>query len=373
MQRYDVIIVGAGPAGLGLATMLAKLPDLDYTLLEGGRIGESLRRWPTQTRFITPSFYSNPFGLADLNAVDALSSPALHCGEEHPSGAQYADYLSFIAQQHELPIREDWQVQQVALAADGGFIVSGEQGELHTRFLVWATGEYQFPERAPFPGASLCPHYAEVENWADFTAPRYTVIGGYESGVDAAVNLVQLGRSVRLLARKSSWDPSGPHDPSLSLSPYTRGRLEAADSTGRLEIVFGADIVEVVANAESGFSIHAADGRQWACEQPPILGTGFLSGGGATQINELWEWDAKGQVMLTELDESTLTPGLFLAGPQVRHYPQIYCFIYKFRQRFSLIATHLAERLEIDAWVLEEDNQVWGAFGNQECCEDCQC
>lgn len=373
MQRYDVIIVGAGPAGVGLATMLAKLPDLDYTLLEGGRIGESLRRWPTQTRFITPSFYSNPFGLADLNAVDALSSPALHCGEEHPSGAQYADYLSFIAQQHELPIREDWQVQQVALSADGGFIVSGDQGELRTRFLVWATGEYQFPELAPFPGANWCPHYAEVENWADFTAPRYTVIGGYESGVDAAVNLVQLGRSVRLLARKSFWDSSGPHDPSLSLSPYTRGRLDAAVNTGWLEIVFDADIVEVVANADSGFNIHAADGRQWASEQPPILGTGFLSGGGATQIKELWEWDAKGQVMLTELDESTLTSGLFLAGPQVRHDPQIYCFIYKFRQRFSLIATYLAERLEIDAWVLEEDNQVWGAFGNQECCEDCQC
>ncbi|MCZ0927220.1 NAD(P)-binding domain-containing protein [Halomonas janggokensis] len=373
MQYYDVIIVGAGPAGVGLATLLAKLPDLDYVLLEGGRIGESLRRWPAQTRFITPSFYSNPFGLADLNAVDASSSPALYCGVEHPSGTQYADYLRFVAQQHELPIREDWLVQQVATAADGGFVVSGEQGELHTRFLVWATGEYQFPALSPFPGASWCPHYAEVENWADFTDSRYTVIGGYESGVDAAVNLVQQGRSVRLLARKSSWDPDSPHDPSLSLSPYTRGRLEAAVSTGRLEIVFGADIVEVVANADGGFSIHAADGRQWACEQPPILGTGFLSGGGATQIDEWWEWDAKGQVLLTEMDESTRVPGLFLVGPQVRHDPQIYCFIYKFRQRFAMIATCLAERLDIDTWVLDEDNQVWGAFGNQACCEDCQC
>ena len=373
MQHYDVIIVGAGPAGVGLATMLAKLPDLDYALLEGGRIGESLHRWPAQTRFITPSFYSNPFGLADLNAVDALSSPALHCGVEHPSGAQYADYLRFIAQQHELPIREGWQVQQVTPAADGGFVVSGEQGELYTRFLVWATGEYQFPELSPFPGASWCPHYAEVENWADFTAPYYTVIGGYESGVDAAVNLVQLGRTVRLLARKPSWDPSSAHDPSLSLSPYTRSRLDEAVNTGRLEIVFGADIVEVIANADSGFSIHAADGRQWACEQPPILGTGFLSGGGARQIDALWEWDAKGQVMLNEMDESTLVPGLFLVGPQVRHDPQIYCFIYKFRQRFSMIATYLAEGLGVDAWVLEEDNQVWGAFGNQACCEDCQC
>lgn len=101
-----------------------------------------------------------------------------------------------------------------------------------------------------------------------------------------------------------------PHDPSLSLSPYTRSRLDEAVNTGRLEIVFGADIVEVMANADSGFSVHAADGRQWACEQPPFWAPAF-SGGGATQIDALWEWDAKGQVMLTELDESTLTPGLF--------------------------------------------------------------
>ena len=144
MQHYDVVVVGAGPAGIGLATMLAKLPDLDYTLLEGGLIGESLRRWPAQTRFITPSFYSNPFG-------------ALHCGVEHPSGAQYADYLSFVAQQHNLPIRENCHVQEVASAADGGFILSTEQGELTTRFLVWATGEYQFPELSAIPRGELVP------------------------------------------------------------------------------------------------------------------------------------------------------------------------------------------------------------------------
>jgi len=373
MRSLDVVIVGAGPAGIGMALTLDKLPTLRYGVLEGTRIGESLRRWPQQTRFITPSFHSNPFGLTDLNAVNETSSPAIVTGSEHPSGEQYAHYLTFIAQEHELPIMEDCKVLRVMPAPEGGFVLSTAQGELHSRFVVWATGEYQFPDLAPFPGAQWCPHYAQVSSWADFDAPRYTVIGGYESGVDAAVQLVRLGRTVRLLARKSTWEPDSSYDPSLSLSPYTRGRLRQAMSTERLEIVFGVDVLAVTQEAENRYRIHAGDGRYWDEEHAPILGTGFLKGGGARQITELWDWDEEDRLVLSELDESIRTPGLFLVGPQVRHDPLIYCFIYKFRQRFALIAGHIAERLHIDTSALHAGDGAWGPFGNSDCCESCQC
>lgn len=373
MRSLDVVVVGAGPAGIGMALTLAKLPTIRYAVLEGERIGESFRRWPEQTRFITPSFHSNPFGMADLNAVNEPSSPAIFSGAEHPSGEQYANYLAFIAQRHELPIIDGCKVQQAVPGPAGGFILTTERGELHTRFLVWATGEYQFPDLAPFPGARGCPHYAQVTTWADFDAPRYTVIGGYESGADAAVQLVRFGRRVRLLARKSTWDPDSSYDPSLSLSPYTRGRLYEVMDSGRLEIVFGADIVEVTIDAAGGYRIHAADGRYWDEDRPPILGTGFLTGGGARQIADLWEWNNEGRIVLNDIDESTRTPGLFLVGPQVRQDQRIYCFIYKFRQRFMLIARQIAQRLGLDASSLQWPGGAWGPFGNSECCEGCEC
>lgn len=118
--QLDVIIVGAGAAGIGMALMLNKLPGLRYSVLESDHVGESFRRWPTQTRLITPSFYSNPFGLADLNAVSEASSPAIFAGAEHLSGQQYADYLNFIADAHELPIACNCKVLKVAPAADSG-------------------------------------------------------------------------------------------------------------------------------------------------------------------------------------------------------------------------------------------------------------
>ena len=42
-----------------------------------------------------------------------------------------------------------------------------------------------------------------------------------------------------------------------------------------------------------------------------------------------------GDPKLTKCDESTICPGLFLCGPQVRQDDQIFCFVYKYRQRFA--------------------------------------
>ena len=48
---------------------------------------------------------------------------------------------------------------------------------------------------------------------------------------------------------------------------------------------------------------------------------------------------------LTKCDESTICPGLFLCGPQVRQDDQIFCFVYKYRQRFAVVINEIAKRL----------------------------
>lgn len=198
------------------------------------------------------------------------------------------------------------------------------------------------------------------------------MIGGYESGVDATVNLVKLGHHVRLLVRKSSWDRQS-DDPSIALSHYSRERLEQTMKSGLLEIIFNVDVTDVSQQDDGGFLIHAADGCCWLEESQPILATGFVSGGGAQQIADLWEWNDVGNILLTEADESTKTPGLFLIGPQVRQEDRIYCFIYKFRQRFVIIAHNLSLCLGLDSSELAPEAGEWGPFGNSECCAVCEC
>ncbi len=57
----------------------------------------------------------------------------------------------------------------------------------------------------------------------------------------------------------------------------------------------------------------------------------------------------------------------------MRHDRRIFCFIYKFRQRFGLVAEEIAFRLGLDAGALQSGDGVWGPFGNRECCEGCEC
>ena len=94
----DVVIVGAGSAGVGMAHMLINTFHLDserVLLLERGDApGESFRRWPEEMRFISPSFNQQGWTSSfDLNAVAYGTSPAYTLGQEHPTGKEYASYL----------------------------------------------------------------------------------------------------------------------------------------------------------------------------------------------------------------------------------------------------------------------------------------
>lgn len=52
-EPLDVVIVGAGAAGVGCAVVLKKLGITRFKLLECFSVGASFTRWPKEMRFIT--------------------------------------------------------------------------------------------------------------------------------------------------------------------------------------------------------------------------------------------------------------------------------------------------------------------------------
>ncbi len=76
MRRFDVVIVGAGAAGIGIAAMLKELGVERMVVLERGEVGATFNKWPKEMQLITPSFTTNFYGHLDLNAVVASTSPA---------------------------------------------------------------------------------------------------------------------------------------------------------------------------------------------------------------------------------------------------------------------------------------------------------
>jgi thioredoxin reductase len=340
-------------------------------LLDRHGVGASFERWPAQMRFISPSFTSNGFGLLDLNAVAIGTSPAYSLVTEHPSGKEYARYLRAVAEHFELPTASEVDVTGVRFdARTETFTVTSAGGRVdRSRFVVWAGGEFSAPNRPEFPGVELCRHNGEVRTWREIDGDRQVIIGGFESGVDAAVNLIALGRNVTVLDRGRPWDDEH-HDPSRALSPYTLNRLAAAHRTKRLTFAGEVDVTGV-RKTRSGFVTEAGETR-FPSDAPPILATGFAWNGGP--VRKLFAKRPDGFPLLNEFDESTRQPGLFLVGPSVRHESLIFCFIFKFRQRFGVVGRAIAERLGLDLEPFEFLRKNGLLLDDLSCCDaECAC
>jgi hypothetical protein len=211
-----------------------------------------------------------------------------------------------------------------------------------------------------------------VADWGLLRGEEYTLIGGYESGIDAAIHLAWKSKRVNLVSRGEPWHSQSP-DPSRALSPYTRDRLKAAlmDAPGSIHFFKNADIKEVV-RTKSGYFLIDEAGDPHESATAPVLCTGFKSP--LRSVANLFE-EAYGAVQFTEEgDESTITPGLFYSGPALTHRQSLFCFIYKFRSRFGIVARTIASRLNL-AW--ETALEPWKEHGfmmeDLACCTDCKC
>lgn len=359
---YDAVIVGGGAAGLGVTIALQHADITNVLVLERETVGASFAAWPAETRFITPSFPSNSIGMLDLNSIAIGVSPAFSLQVEHPNGQEYAAHLRELAKHANLPIREHTDVKQIQ-KIDGVFHIETSEATFRAKHVVWAAGEFQYPRLSGFPGSELCRHTATIESYTDLangpdtTHPEFAIIGGSESGVDAAYHLAAQGKKVQLFDAGCPWhEPSS--DPSLGLSTYSLERMKADWFEQHVEQIPRTPIASV-ARLDDGYEIVAQDGRRFQTGTRPLLAHGFV--GSHTLVASLFEPRDDGYPKLNAQDESTLVPSLFLCGPAVRHDHHIFCFIYKYRQRFAVVAKAIANALGQPAVGLEKYRQ-WGMF-----------
>lgn len=445
---YDVVVVGAGCAGVGTALMLTKTFGLDASRVlcveQGDKVGTSFRSWPEEMRFISPSFNQQGWTRSfDLNSVIWGTSPADLLRSEHPSGEEYAIYLETLVERSGIRVRLGTRVESITDVGGkdepGPFVVEtertggGERGRMTSRYIVWAAGEFQFPkdrrkmeyvfeageenkDKLPtkkfnnvFMGAEYCLHNSKVKSWAELPGDDYVVIGGYESGVDAAFNLAKAGKKCQVLASTPTWClKTG--DPSSELAPYTAARLREVLSPGfspQPQLLAPIRVIAVDKAKGGGYNIAAGwkpvdkelstEGLGFRTEDPgeagevvvlqtqhpPILCNGF-EGSVAAEARDLFDFPSdadrkKGCAgdgpLLTRNDESTKVPGVFLVGPSVSHGALSFCFVYKFRQRFAVVADAICTGLGRDTReIVEECRLVDMYLDDFATCEDaCDC
>ena len=367
MRTYDAIVVGAGAAGVGVGAALKCVGLERFALLDREGVGASFGRWARETRFISPSFTTNGFGMPDLNAVTPDSSPAFRIRRSHMSGSDYVSYLCSVVATYALPVEVGVEVQHLEPCGDG-LVVRTNLGPMRAPFVIWAAGEQAHPYRPDFAGAALCTHTASLRAYAEVPTRSPIVVGGFESGIDAAVHLSAAGKRVQVVDPRQPWDHRTA-DPSESLSPFTLERLAIAAE--RITLHGGTRVV-VVERIGDTYVVHLEDGRHLTSDGPPLLATGYA--GSFSRIQEVFGVDAEGHPLLTGDDESGSTPGLFLAGPQLRHRQQRFCYIYKFRQRFAQIAACIAERMGRSTDPLEHYAAANMWLEDLSCCDvECAC
>ncbi|MEM6704399.1 MAG: NAD(P)/FAD-dependent oxidoreductase [Acidobacteriota bacterium] len=366
---YDAVIVGGGAAGVGVAVALKDAGLDNYVVLERDVVGASFAAWPAETRFITPSFATNAVGMLDINAVVIGTSPAYSLQVEHPTGQEYAVFLNLVASYFKLPVCEKVDVSRIEKQGDE-FAIKTSEGVVRSSHVVWAAGDFQYPRMSGLLGSTHCRHTATISTYADLEGDDFVVIGGYESGVDVAYHLARRGKRVRLIDRGSPWQ-SESSDPSVALSTYSLQRMRRKTFKKNVTLIPDTQVVAVTHSAPK-YEVLTLDGRSFETTAQPLLAGGF--DGSHALVNNLFESRDDGFPLLSEHDESTIVPGIFLCGAAVRHEDFIFCFIYKYRQRFAVVAKAIATSLGLPAEKLEE-YRMWGMYlDDLSCCGDeCLC
>jgi cation diffusion facilitator CzcD-associated flavoprotein CzcO len=198
-DRIDVVVVGAGQAGLAVSHELTR-EGVEHVVLERDRLGQSWRgRWDSFC-LVTPNWF--------------CQLPGHHYDGDDPDGYMPRDeivaYLERYAAGFDAPVREGIEVTSLGPGPDGGFVLGTSAGEIDARTVVLSAGAYQRPHR---PGADTLPKELlqidvhDYRNPAELPEGAVLVVGSGQSGCQIAEELYLAGRDVALACGRASWFP----------------------------------------------------------------------------------------------------------------------------------------------------------------------
>jgi cation diffusion facilitator CzcD-associated flavoprotein CzcO len=193
-MKQDVLIIGAGPAGLATAGSLAQQGVRAQVIEAAGDVGSSWRSHYDRLHLHTVKAYS---------ALPGMRFP--RATPRYASRQQMVDYLAAYAERFR--IRPDFGQQAVRISGDtAGWQVHTAGGNAYlARRLVIATGANRVPRMPAVDGQQLFAgtvlHSQAYRNAAAFSGRRVLVVGLGNSGAEIALDLAQHGVGVALSVR----------------------------------------------------------------------------------------------------------------------------------------------------------------------------
>jgi thioredoxin reductase (NADPH) len=240
-EPLDLIIIGAGPAGLSAAEAAAR-EGLNYLVIEKGTIADTIRQYPVgRTLFSTP------------NELE-MRSGALHPVREKPTREELLSHYIHFVLDADLRINTGEEVIAIEKAEADGFIVHtrskntlGQEmkATYETRRLLFAIGAMASPRFLHVPGETLPKvHHRFIEPYP-YVRKEALVVGGGNSAAEAALFLSEEGAHTTMAIWREDWENRDPK--AGAMKHWVRSPLEREINEGRLQVILYQQVDEISA------------------------------------------------------------------------------------------------------------------------------
>lgn len=235
----DVVIIGAGPAGLA-ATLGAMEKKLRFVTLEQQEaLGGTVYLYPKKKLVMTYPVILPLIGKLKVGQIVKEALLALWQG---------------IADRVSMPINFNERVEKIS-PAEPGFLIKTNRAEYRTGAVLLALGRGGTPRKLGVPGEELPKVLYRLIDAEHYRGRQALVVGGGDSAIEAAVALAaEPGTTVTLSYRSAAFG---------RVKPQNRERLAAAEQAGQLTVLLNSTVSRVdetsVALDQQGQSIQIAN------------------------------------------------------------------------------------------------------------------
>jgi putative flavoprotein involved in K+ transport len=194
-RSVDVLIIGAGQAGLGAAYWLQRRTRLQVQIIDKAPVGHSwITRWES-LRLFTPRRFSS---------LPGMRFPS---GNGCPTRAEMAAYLNDYADRFDLPVDTGHKALRLTSSGDG-FHAATTHGDFRARHVIVATGPFSRPNLPPasrsLDDAVFQLHSADYRRASDVPEGEVLVVGGGNSAAQLALELADTHR-VTVISPRPLW------------------------------------------------------------------------------------------------------------------------------------------------------------------------